>query len=81
MQLESLLEKLKMEHLGTQLESVCEQAAKRELAYKEFLAEALSVEWNGRHLKGGRGASSTGTIPRGQDDRAVRFRLPAKYRS
>ena len=52
MQLEGLLEKLKMDHLSAQLESVCEQAAKRELAYKEFLTEALSTEWNGRHLKG-----------------------------
>lgn len=52
MQLEGLLEKLKMDHLSGQLESVCKQAAKRELAYKEFLAEALRTEWNGRHLKG-----------------------------
>jgi DNA replication protein DnaC len=31
---------------------VCEQAAKRELGYKEFLIDALSAEWQGRHLKG-----------------------------
>lgn len=52
MQLVSLLEKMKMEHLSGQLESVCEQAAKRDLGYKEFLETALSVEWQGRHLKG-----------------------------
>jgi DNA replication protein DnaC len=52
MQLEPLLEKLRMEHLGAQLDTVCEQAAKRELGYREFLTEALTAEWQGRHLKG-----------------------------
>jgi DNA replication protein DnaC len=52
MQLDALFEKMKMEHLGAQLESVCEQASKRELNYKEFLAEALELEWRGRHLRG-----------------------------
>jgi DNA replication protein DnaC len=52
MQLVSLLEKMKMEHLANQLETVCEQASKRELGFKEFLAEALETEWKGRHLKG-----------------------------
>ena len=52
MQLVNLLEKMKMEHLANQVETVCEQASKRELGYKEFLAEALEVEWKGRHLKG-----------------------------
>lgn len=52
MQLDALLEKLKMDHLSSRLDSVCEQAAKRELDYKGFLAEALSSEWNGRHGKG-----------------------------
>jgi DNA replication protein DnaC len=52
MQLVGLLEKMKMGHLASQLETVCEQAAKRDLAYKEFLTEALVTEWTGRHLKG-----------------------------
>lgn len=52
MQLVSLLEKMEMGYLAAQLETVCEQAAKRELAYKEFLTEALGTEWTGRHLKG-----------------------------
>jgi len=52
MELEPLLEKLRMEHLGAQLDTICEQAAKRELGYREFLLEALSAEWQGRHLKG-----------------------------
>jgi DNA replication protein DnaC len=63
MQLESLLGKLKMEHLGAQLESICEQASKRDLAYKEFLAEALSAEWNGRHLKGVEGRMRQARFP------------------
>lgn len=52
MQVLSLLERMKMAHLASQLESICEQAARRDLTYKEFLAEALLVEWRGRHLKG-----------------------------
>lgn len=52
MQLAPLLEKLRLEHLGAQLDTICEQAAKRELGYREFLAEALHAEWQGRHLKG-----------------------------
>jgi DNA replication protein DnaC len=52
MQLDALFEKMKMEHLGRELESICEQASKRELNYKEFLAEALELEWRGRHLRG-----------------------------
>lgn len=51
MQLESLLDKMRMEHLASQLDAVCEQAAKVDLGYREFLAEALKTEWNGRHGK------------------------------
>jgi len=46
------MEKLKMDHLAPQLESVCEQASKKDLNYKEFLTQALDTEWRGRHLKG-----------------------------
>jgi DNA replication protein DnaC len=63
LQLISLLEKMKMDHLSAQLESVCEQAAKRELAYKEFLTEALSVEWKGRHLRGVEGRMRQARFP------------------
>jgi DNA replication protein DnaC len=52
MQLVTLLERMKMEHLANQIETVCEQASKRELGFKEFLTEALETEWKGRHLKG-----------------------------
>ena len=52
MELQHLFTKMKLEHLESQIDSVCEQAAKRELDYKSFLAEALATEWRGRHLKG-----------------------------
>ena len=52
MELNYLLDKLKMEHLELQLDAVCEQAAQRELDYKSFLIQALQVEWQGRYLKG-----------------------------
>ena len=52
MELDGLLSKLKMEHLGDQLDMVCEEAAKRELDYKAFLVAALSTEWKGRYQRG-----------------------------
>lgn len=52
MELSLLLQRLKMEHLDAQLDSVCEQAAARELDYKSFLAQALHTEWNGRYQRG-----------------------------
>ena len=48
MELENLLEKLKLDHLEHQLDGVCEQAAQRQLDYKDFLAQALQTEWQGR---------------------------------
>ncbi len=44
MELSALLERLKMDHLDAQLDSVCEQAAERELDYKSFLEQALNTE-------------------------------------
>jgi len=52
MELSELCTKLKFEHLSAQLDTLCEQAAKRELNYREFLGEALGAEWQGRRLKG-----------------------------
>jgi len=52
MQLNLLLERMKMDHLATQLDVICEQAAKKDLGYREFLTEALGSEWKGRHRKG-----------------------------
>lgn len=40
-ELEVLLSRLKMEHLGYHVESLLEQAAKKELNYREFLCMAL----------------------------------------
>ena len=52
MELLTLLEKLKMDHLEAQLDGVCEQAAQHDLDYKTFLTQALQTEWQGRHLRG-----------------------------
>jgi DNA replication protein DnaC len=52
MELRVLLDRLKMEHLLTQLEGVCEQAAKGDLDYQGFLAQALEAEWRGRQQRG-----------------------------
>jgi DNA replication protein DnaC len=52
MELEALLDKLKLEHLEAQLDALCEQAAQRDLDYKTFLTEALRTEWQGRFQRG-----------------------------
>lgn len=63
MQLDNLIEKLKMDHLAPQLDTVCEQASKKDLSYKEFLALALDAEWRGRHLKGVESRLSQARLP------------------
>jgi DNA replication protein DnaC len=52
MELNGLMQKLKMDYLPASLDSLCEQASKRELNYREFLTQALDTEWSGRHQKG-----------------------------
>jgi DNA replication protein DnaC len=52
MELNSLLDKLKMDHLEAQLDAVCEQAAQRQEDYKTFLVQALQTEWQGRYQRG-----------------------------
>jgi DNA replication protein DnaC len=52
MNLETLLIRLKMDYLNSALDSLCEQATKEELNYREFLEQALMQEWSGRHQKG-----------------------------
>jgi DNA replication protein DnaC len=52
MELTHLLERLKMEHLEAQLDTVCEQAAQRQVDYKTFLSQALETEWQGRYQRG-----------------------------
>lgn len=52
MELTALLTKLKFDHLESQLDAVCEQAAQQDLDYKQFLAQALGTEWQGRYQRG-----------------------------
>jgi DNA replication protein DnaC len=52
MELDHLLDKLRMDHLEAQIDAVCEQAAQQQLDYKTFLAQALETEWHGRYQKG-----------------------------
>jgi len=52
MELDHLLDKLKMDHLEAQLDAVCEQAAQRGEDYKTFLTQALATEWQGRYQRG-----------------------------
>jgi DNA replication protein DnaC len=52
MELDHLLDRLKMDHLEAQLDVVCEQAAQRQLDYKTFLMQALTTEWQGRYQRG-----------------------------
>jgi len=52
MELAVLLDRLKLEHRQTQLDGVCEQAAKADLDYQGFLARALEAEWRGRRQRG-----------------------------
>jgi len=43
MELTTLLDKLKMDHLEAQLDAVCEQAAARQEDYRTFLVQAVST--------------------------------------
>lgn len=52
MELQTLVEKLKLDYLGNALDTLCEQASKKDLGYREFLQEVLTTEWAGRHQKG-----------------------------
>jgi len=52
MELNHLLERLKMDHLEAQLDAVCEQASQRQMDYKSFLVQALETEWQGRYQRG-----------------------------
>lgn len=52
MNLDQLLDRLKMDHLQAALDALCEHASKKDLNYREFLEQALAQEWGGRHQKG-----------------------------
>ncbi|EIQ39152.1 transposition protein [Shigella sonnei 3226-85] len=79
-ELEVLLSRLKMEHLSYHVESLLEQAAKKELNYREFLCMALQQEWNGRHQRGMESRLKQARLPWGQNAGAVRLYLPAGHR-
>jgi DNA replication protein DnaC len=51
MELSALLARMRLEHLDAQLDSVCEQAAAKDLDYRDFLTAALSTEWQGRYQR------------------------------
>lgn len=51
MELTTLLERMKLEHLAAQLDGVCERAATSDLDFKGFLAQALETEWRGRYQR------------------------------
>jgi len=52
MELTALLERMKLDHLADQIDSVCEDAAGRDLDYKSFLTQALETEYRGRFQRG-----------------------------
>ena len=52
MELSTLFERMRLEHLEPQLDAICEQAAARDWDFKTFLAQALETEWNGRQRRG-----------------------------
>jgi DNA replication protein DnaC len=63
MELSGLLERMKMTHLAAQLDTVCEQAAKRDHDYRQFLTAALESEWRGRHQRGVEGRLKQARFP------------------
>lgn len=73
MQLISLLEKMNMDHLVVQLDSICEQAAKKDLGYKDFLTQALDTERGGAAPKRRRDPVEDGPPSLGKDPGAIRF--------
>ena len=77
MELTSLLERMKMEHLLAQLDGVCEQAAKGDVDDKGFLTQALEAEWRGRHQRGVESRLKLARFPWLKTPRAIRLRLPA----
>jgi len=50
-ELNTLLERMKLEHLEMQLDALCDDAARHELDYRSFLTQALHTEWQGRHQR------------------------------
>ncbi len=63
MELTTLLDRMKLEHLAAQLDGVCEQAAQGDLDFKGFLARALETEWRGRYQKSVEGRLKQARFP------------------
>lgn len=63
MQLDNLFEALKLEHLAAQCDALLEQAAKKDLGYREVLTQALQCEWQGRRQKGTESRLSQARLP------------------
>lgn len=63
MELTTLLERMKMDHLLAQLDGVCEQAAQGDADYKSFLTRALEAEWRGRYQRGVEGRLKQARLP------------------
>jgi len=63
MELTTLLERMKMEHLLAQLDGVCEQAAQGDLDFKGFLTRALEAEWHGRYQRSVEGRLKQARLP------------------
>ena len=61
--LSTLMSRLKLDYLPGSLDALCEQASKRDLNYREFLAEVFSAEWAGRHQKGLEGRLKQARLP------------------
>jgi DNA replication protein DnaC len=62
-ELTTLLERMKMDHLLAQLDGVCEQAAQGDADYKTFLVRALETEWRGRYQRGVEGRLKQARLP------------------
>ena len=58
-----LMMRLKLEYLADALDTLCEQASKQELNYREFLETVFSAEWAGRHQKGLEGRIKQARLP------------------
>ena len=50
MNLDQLLDRLKMDHLQASLDTLCEHASKKDLNYREFLEQALAQELSLIHI-------------------------------
>jgi DNA replication protein DnaC len=51
MELTTLLDRMKLDHLAAQLDGICEHAAHSDVDFKGFLTQALEAEWRGRYQK------------------------------